>query len=196
MISTIVLAAGMSTRLGRAKQLLSIGETTVIERVIDKLLVAEVEEIIVVLGHEVDKIEALIENRNVKIVYNSDYQLGQSTSLIKGLHLIDDNCKGVLCMLSDQPLIKVETLNALIAKFESGEELIVYPEYNGQRGNPVIFSTKLKSEMLKASGDQGARGLLTKYQDKSTSIEVKDQGVVFDIDTEEDYQELLELIGY
>jgi molybdenum cofactor cytidylyltransferase len=192
MISAVVLAAGMSTRLGRPKQLLSIGDQTMIEVVIDKLLEAEIEEIVVVVGYHADRIKELLIERDIQIIYNPDYKLGQSTSLIKAIEALNEKCMGILCMLGDQPLIKLSTLNSLITEFKEGENLIVFPKYNDQRGNPVIFSTELKSEMLKVSGDQGARSLLIKYKDQSKAIEVDDQGVIFDIDTESDYQRLLE----
>jgi molybdenum cofactor cytidylyltransferase len=192
MISAVVLAAGMSTRLGRPKQLLSIGDQTMIEVVIDKLLEAEIEEIVVVVGYHADRIKELLIERDIQIIYNPDYKLGQSTSLIKAIEALNEKCTGILCMLGDQPLVKLSTLNSLITEFEQGDDLIVFPKYNDQRGNPAIFSTKLKSEMLKVSGDQGARSLLIKYKDQSKAIEVDDQGVIFDIDTESDYQRLLE----
>ncbi|SJZ33434.1 molybdenum cofactor cytidylyltransferase [Selenihalanaerobacter shriftii] len=191
MISAIVLAAGMSTRLGRPKQLLSLGEETIIERVVDNLIMANVDEIVVVLGHYDDEIRPLLTSLNIKIVYNPYYKAGQSTSLVRGLNSIEEDCTGILCMLGDQPLVEVNTLNQLITEFKYGKELIVWPEYKGQRGNPVIFDSKLKIDMLEMDGDQGARPLLHKYRTQSRGIEVKDQGVVFDIDTEEDYEKLL-----
>ncbi|MCK8827291.1 molybdenum cofactor cytidylyltransferase [Natroniella acetigena] len=195
MISAVVLAAGMSTRMGRSKQLLSIGEKTMIEVVIDKLLEVEIEEIIVVVGYQADKIKDLLVDRDIQVIYNSEYKLGQSTSLIKALEAINQKHTGILCMLGDQPLIDLSTLNCLINKFKEGEELIIFPKYNDQRGNPVIFSTKLKKEMLRVSGDQGARSLIIKYREQSKAIEVDDQGVIFDIDTESDYQKLLEIVN-
>ncbi|GAB6137900.1 nucleotidyltransferase family protein [Halanaerobaculum tunisiense] len=197
MVSAIVLAAGMSTRLdeGKAKQLLSIGDKTMIEKVVNNLLATKIDEVVVVLGYQASQIKELIVNKEVKICYNQNYKFGQSTSLKKGLSAITNNCKAILCVLGDQPLVKKETINQLITEFKEGEGLIVAPEYKGYRGNPVIFSADLKSEMIKVSGDQGARGLIDKYYDQSKLIKVEDQGVIFDIDTKEDYLKLLNIIN-
>ncbi|MBM7622515.1 molybdenum cofactor cytidylyltransferase [Sporohalobacter salinus] len=195
MVSAIVLAAGMSTRLGEPKQLLSIGKRTIIEEVINNLLATEVEEVIVVLGYQASQVKKLIAGQEVEICYNKDYKLGQSTSLKEGLSSINDDCRAILCMLGDQPLVKKETINQLINEFEAGTELIVAPEYKGRRGNPVIFSADLKSEMLEISGDQGARELIYKYYNQIKLVEVEDQGVIFDIDTKEDYLKLLNIIN-
>ncbi|AGB41025.1 putative MobA-like protein [Halobacteroides halobius DSM 5150] len=193
MVSAIVLAAGMSTRLDKdkSKQLLSLGKKTIIETVINKLLASEVEEIIVVVGYQAGMIRSLIQSKEVKICYNKDYKLGQSTSLKKGLLSIASNCKAILCVLADQPLVRKETINQLITEFKVEGELIVAPEYKEHRGNPVLFSADLKSEMLKISGDRGARDLIDKYRKQSKLIKVDDQGVIFDVDTKEDYLRLL-----
>ncbi|ADL12021.1 molybdenum cofactor cytidylyltransferase [Acetohalobium arabaticum] len=191
MISAIVLAAGMSTRLGKTKQLLSIGEQTIIERVIDNLLAVDLDEVVVVVGHEAPKVKKVLNNRDIKISYNPDYRSGQSTSLIRGLQSINNKCSGILCALGDQPLVKAKTLNRLIVEFKRGQDLIVVPEYKEQRGNPVIFDSQLKPEMLKLEGDQGARTLIKKYHVQSKRVRVSDRGVVFDIDTKVDYHQLL-----
>ncbi|MCK8825486.1 molybdenum cofactor cytidylyltransferase [Fuchsiella alkaliacetigena] len=194
MISAIVLGAGVSSRLGRAKQLLPFGEKTVIERVVDNLLLSDIEELVVVLGHRAEEVAGLLVNKEVITVYNPDYKMGQSTSLIAGLESIEQAATGILCMLGDQPLVKSETINQLISHFKQSEQLIVAPKYQGQLGNPIIFATQLKSEMLMASGDQGARWLLSKYRDRLKEIEVEDRGVILDIDTEADYRKLLSIL--
>lgn len=193
MISAIILAAGMSTRLNkRTKQLLPLGEKTVIEQVVDKLLTVNVDEIITVLGYRATEIEKLLKGRDITVIYNPDYELGQSTSLVQGLEGIEQNCTGILCMLGDQPLTRVSTINKLITEFKNREALIVFPQYKQQRGNPVIFSAELKEEMSQVEGDKGARQLLVKYQKYTKAIEVNDDGVITDIDTERDYQKVLQ----
>lgn len=191
MISAVVLAAGMSKRLGEPKQLLPIENRVMIEVVIEKLLQVEIDEIIVVLGHRAAEIKEVLAEKEVKIIYNPDYYLGQSTSLHSGLQAVSIKADGILCMLGDLPLIKASTLDYLIAEFRQGDELIILPEYNGHRGNPVIFDHRLRTKMLEVSGDQGARQLLANYREQSKRVTVEDEGVIFDIDTKDEYQKLV-----
>ncbi|MCK8817586.1 nucleotidyltransferase family protein [Natroniella sulfidigena] len=195
MITAIVLAAGVSARFGdEIKQLVYVGKKRMIEQVITTLVESDVDEIIVVLGYQAEKIKEVLIDYDVRFCYNPDYQQGQSTSLVAGLEEVDDETTGILCMLGDLPLVKKETINQLISEFKSGEELIVVPEYKEQRGNPVIFARKLKKEMLEVRGDKGARDLLVKYQTKVNEVLVDDSGVSFDIDTKADYERLMKVI--
>ncbi|MGM0471112.1 MAG: nucleotidyltransferase family protein [Bacillota bacterium] len=194
MISGVVLAAGMSTRLDSKlpKQLLPLGEQVVVEQVVERLLASQVEEVVVVVGYQAKQIKSKLESWPVKLVYNPDYKLGQSTSLRFGLQELNPQADGILCMLADQPLVQVSTLNYLINQFRRGDNLIVRPKYHNQVGNPVIFAAQLKPEMMNVSGDQGARALITKYQHRSKTVAVEDKGVILDVDTRSDYRQLKE----
>src|SRR4030042_5284964 len=101
-VSAIILAAGKSTRMGITKQLMSLGQTTILGQVIDNFLGSKTEEIIVVVGHRAQEIVKAVGKRPVKIAFNPLYDQGMSTSIIAGLSSASNKSKGFLFALADQ----------------------------------------------------------------------------------------------
>jgi molybdenum cofactor cytidylyltransferase len=187
MLSAILLAAGKSKRMGELKQLMPLGEGTIIEQAIDNLLASAVDEVIVVLGHKAGEIKRAIAARPVKITVNPDYEEGMSTSIIAGLRLVDPKAQAVMLALGDQPLVESQTINRLIDEFRKSDKGIALPTYKGKRGNPVIFAIKYKPELLKLKGDIGGRDIVKRHPQDVLEVAVSSEGVITDIDTEEDY---------
>jgi len=117
MISAIILAAGESKRMGKLKQLIPFGRSTILEETVNNLLNSKVSEVIVVLGSRADEVTEKIARKPVKTVVNQDYQQGMSTSVIAGLRLIDSKVRAVMFALGDQPLINSQAINRLIEEF-------------------------------------------------------------------------------
>jgi molybdenum cofactor cytidylyltransferase len=187
MLSAILLAAGESRRMGELKQLMPLGEGTIIEQAIDNLLASAVDETIVVLGHKAKEIKKAIAAKPVKIAVNPDYRQGMSTSVIAGLKLVSSQAQAVMLALGDQPLVDSQTINQLIAEFHSHDKGIALPTYKGKRGNPVIFATKYKGELLALKGDIGGREIVQRHPEDVLEVAVGSEGVLTDIDTREDY---------
>ena len=197
MISGIILAAGESRRMGKLKQLLPFGNSTIIETVIDNLLCAKLDEVIVILGHEMEKIKAKILNKPVKIVYNPDYKRGMLTSVQCGVlatnktadgFAFDRARDGFLIALVDQPFLTHNLIKDLIEEFYKTGKGIVLPTYNGRRGHPVIFEIKYASEILALSEDsEGLREIVRKHQDDIHKVPVNTDSIIRDIDYWEDY---------
>ena len=187
MISAILLAAGESKRMGRPKQLLPLGETTMVERAIDNLLGAGVGEVIVVVGYRAPEIIKKIASKPVKIAANQAYQQGMSTSIIAGLKLVDEGAGAVMLALADQPLVDSQTVSRLISEFGSHHEGIAIPTYQGQRGHPVIFSIRYREELSRLKGDIGGRQIVSDHPDDILEVAVDSPAVVSDIDTADDY---------
>jgi len=189
MISAIILAAGRSKRMGRLKQLLPLDESTILQKTIQNVKESSVDEIIVVLGYRAKEIIYKLAEMNVKLVTNSRYDKGMSTSIVAGLKAINLSSEAVMIVLGDQPFIKSDTFALLIDTYKSSAKGIQIPIYQGQRGRPVIISTKYREEMLLIKGDVGAKEILARHADDILYTEVNDPGITIDIDTEDDYRE-------
>lgn len=193
MVSAILLAAGESQRMGRPKQLLPFGSSTILGKTIDNLLSSRADEVIVVLGTRAGAMKQVIAGRQVKVVVNPDYRKGMSASLIAGLERVDSKAQWVMVALADQPLIDKDTYNRLIEEALGCDMGIILPTYRSKRGNPVIFSIKYKDELLGLEGDVGGREILRKHPDDILEVAVGSEGVTIDINNLDDYYSCLNL---
>lgn len=192
MISGIVLAAGESKRMGRTKQLLSFGTSTILEHVVDNLLRSKVGEVVVVLGHESGRIKARFEGAPIKLALNPDYQQGMSTSITCGIMAISPESRACLIALGDQPLIRSEVVDRLISAYEEGGKGIIVPVYGDMAGHPVIFDMKYREALLSLTGDTGGKTVISAHPEDVRQVEVETASVIYDIDKWEDYQKQLE----
>jgi molybdenum cofactor cytidylyltransferase len=124
----------------------------------------------------------------VKIVINPHSKKGMSTSIRRGLQVIDPYSQGILIALGDQPYLKARTINALISAFSQRKEGIILPSFQGRAGHPVIFHQKYKKELLSLKGDVGGRSIIERHPEDVRRVPVKSAGVVKDIDTWQDYK--------
>ncbi len=186
-ISAIVLAAGQSKRMRNLKQLLYMGSQTLLERALDTYIASTVSQVIVVVGAAAEEVVENIGQRPVDIIVNERYKDGMSTSMIKGLEMVDEKAAAVLFALVDQPFVDSTTIDRLIDGFISGEKGIVVPVYQGRRGNPVIFDIKYRRELQLLSGDRGGKTIIERHFDDVLEVEVNCRGVVEDIDTVDEY---------
>lgn len=187
-ISAIILAAGESKRMGKPKQLLPLGESTILGKTVANFLASQVSEVIVVVGYQAEKIKALLHSKPVKIVLNPEYQQGMSTSISAGLKSIDDKAQGIMLVLADQPFIDSRTINRIIAGFNAGGKGIAVPCYQGNRGHPVIFARKYEGELAALKGDVGGKEVIARHPDDFMEISVDSDGVIADIDTLDGYK--------
>ena len=195
MIPGIVLAAGKSSRMGRTKALLPIGEReTFLSRVVDTLRTGGVEDVIVVVGAERDAIQTAVAEAGmaVRVVENRDYELGQLSSLVAALHTIDrPGVTAALVTLIDVPLVASATVSTLLQEYRAGAALIVRPTRGGRHGHPVIFDRALFDELRRANPKEGAKEVLRAYSAEQLNVEVCDEGAFTDIDTPEDYERFI-----
>ncbi len=191
-ISGIILAAGLSTRMGEPKQLLPFGDSTIIETVIDNLLGSNLNEVIVVIGHEAKKIQAYIQHKPVKIVFNPDYQEGMLTSAQCGVQSISASADAFAMTLVDLPLITPDLVNLVLDTYVQTEGGIAVPSYNYRRGHPVIFNRRYAADLLALDRHSGGvRSLFQKYADDIHYVTVDTDRVLWDIDYRTDYEEAL-----
>ncbi len=191
-VAGILLAAGSSTRMGQPKQLLPFRGRTVLEWVVDNALASALHRVIVVLGHEAEAMKPLLEQKKVTTVVNPRYGEGQSSSLKAGLRELAGDCEAALFLLGDQPLVTAKTIDRIIGVYADSPSPIVIPTFGGRRGNPVLFSRVTFPRIEALRGDCGARALFQEYAGEISRVEVHTPSILFDLDTEEDYQRLLQ----
>lgn len=188
MMSSILLAAGESKRMGKPKELMPFGQSSIVEQTIDNLLGSAVNEVIVVIGHRAEEVIRLIATRPVKLAVNPNYEQGMSTSIIAGLNLVDSQAQAVMLALGDQPAIDSQTINRLIKAFYTHDKGIAIPTYQGRRGHPIIFAIKYKEKLLELKGDIGGRQIVKDHPDDILEVAVNSESILTDIDTISDYQ--------
>jgi molybdenum cofactor cytidylyltransferase len=189
MIAAVVLSAGESSRMGRPKALLPVGESFFLERIVTALRATKVGTIYVVLGHNAAALEEKIKHLPVTILVNSDYSLGQLSSLHVALRALEkEPLDGIVLHLVDHPFIDPALVDRMIDAFYASQKPIVVPVCRGRRGHPVIFARKLFAELLAAPLDQGAKSVVRAHTADTLELETDDEGITCDIDTPEDYR--------
>ncbi len=173
--------------MARPKQLLPLGNSTVLERAVDSILDSRIDEVIVVVGYLASEMANLLANRPVKIVVNPDYHRGMSTSIVSGLSLVSESSKAIMIALADQPYIDSLIVNQLIEAHTTSNKGITLPVYKGRRGHPVIFAVGYKGELLNLKGDVGGREIINRHPDDVLEVAVNCEGILLDIDTMENY---------
>jgi molybdenum cofactor cytidylyltransferase len=187
-IAAVILAGGRSSRMGVLKPLLSLGAKTVIETAINAFRKAEIDDIIVVLGHEAGKIIPLLENNEIRWVINDDYDRGMFSSVQVGVRSLAGDCRAFFLSPADVPLIRVDTLERLINAFQSEERDVYHPCYRQRRGHPPLIAATLIPSILAYKEAGGLRALLARYQETSLDVERDDPGILLDLDSPEDYK--------
>lgn len=184
--AAVILAAGGSSRFGSPKQLARWGDKTFIEHTVDMALASQVDEVIVVLGAEVEQSRALLADRPVTIVLNPDWAAGQSRSMQVGLAALSPQIDAALFMLVDLPGVDNTIVDSLIDRYHQRYAPLVWPEFEGRRGNPVLFDRRLFPELNQVRGDTGGRPVLKAYHDQAERVVVDEAGILQDIDRPED----------
>lgn len=191
-IATLILAAGASSRMGKAKQLLPVGNTSMLRKVIAHTLDSKTDDVFVVLGAEADLIKEEIIGLPVKTILNVNYKEGLSSSIIKGVKQLF-KYDAILIVLADQIMITGAYLNDIISELKSHQDTIIATDYNGINGVPCLFPKLYYQQLLKLKGDKGAKQFLNS---NSVSIRTIISPVnLIDIDTPEDYQSLIQSIN-
>lgn len=191
-IEGIVLAAGMSRRLGRPKQLLEIEGKPLIVHVVERALASRLDAVTVILGHEADRIRAAISDYDVAVSVNPDYAAGQSTSLIAGVDALVAGTDAIVVLLADQPGISVATIDALIDQRRRTRSPIVMTAYGDVRSHPVLFGAETFAELRAITGDRGARDVIRAYGERVETVPDPRTSPPPDLDTEAAYLAVLE----
>ena len=184
-VAAVILAAGQSRRMGRTNKLLAdIDGMPMVRRVAENVLAAGARPVVVVTGHQADKVRAALAGLEVRLVHNPDYAEGLSTSLRAGLDALRPQVDGALVSLADMPLVAPGHIERLIAAFDPVEgRAICVPVRHGKRGNPVLWAARFFAQMAQVAGDVGARHLIGENADAVCEVEMADDATLADIDT-------------
>ena len=191
-IPAIVLAAGRSSRMGRAKATLPAGDGhTFLTRIVQTFLDADVDDVIVVVGHDADAIAASFSESGLpaRFVVNRDYDRGQLSSLLAGLDVIDrPGVAALLVTLVDVPLVSPATVRAVIDSYRRTRAPIVRPTSGDRHGHPLLIDRSIFGALRAADPSTGAKPIVRAYATAAGDIAIDDEGAFTDIDTEEDYR--------
>ena len=183
-LAGIILAAGLSSRMGAFKPLLEIDGVSMVRRVVQLMQVAGAHPVVVVTGHRRRELEEHLQGAGVELVHNPDYASTQQfDSLRLALARLEGRCGRLLVSPADIPFVKPETVEALLGA--PGE--FVRPVYRGRGGHPVLLSGDLIPALLRYDGPDGLRGAIRKSGCVVRNVEVEDGGVLMDNDTPEDF---------
>ena len=181
----VLLAAGTSSRFGRRNKLLATADgEPIVRRAARTLLDGGVDPVLVVLGHEADRVRAALDGLPVRTVVNEDYATGQASSVRTGVLAVRERTPGadaVVLALGDMPFVSPDTVDALVAAYASGAGTALAAAYEGDRGNPVLFDERYFDALADAEGDTGGRSILLDGED-SALVGVDDPGVRRDVD--------------
>lgn len=189
MISCVLLSAGESQRFGSPKALGKIGQLTAIETIQRMLLSTSVSEIVVVLGSTSQLIAPYVFNhKKVRLVYNKDYKLGQTSSFQTGIISVDKQASGIMLLPVDCPLVDASTIERLIAEFNPTKHSILVPQYQGHKGHPPVFNAALTPKILSLTPTQGINTLFSK--ENTTLLELNDPGILKTFNTPDEFDRI------
>jgi len=183
--AAIVLAAGRSTRMGGPNKLLAdVGGRPMVRIAVEQALASKARPVIVVTGHQRERVEEALAGLPVTFVHNPDFAQGLSTSLKAGVAALPQEADGVIVCLGDMPQVDAALIDRLISGFDPERgALVVVPTIAGKRGNPVVWSRRFFAELAGLDGDVGARHLIATYPEAVVEVPVDGNAAFTDIDT-------------
>jgi molybdenum cofactor cytidylyltransferase len=197
-IGAVVLAAGMSRRMGQPKVLLPwTRSATIIEHIIMQLLLARLDQITVVTGNRAGEVRRLATDRGVDVVHNPDYETGEMLSSLKaGLAAMPDHVAAALVVLGDQPRIQPKVIGQVLMAYAEGKGRIVAPRFEKQRGHPILIDRRYWPEILALPPGSAPRDVISRYQKDVAHVDVNTDSVLGDVDTPDDYQQERRRAGF
>jgi molybdenum cofactor cytidylyltransferase len=186
-VAAVVLAAGRSTRMGAINKLIAeIGGKPLVRIAAEQALASRASPVIVVTGHERERVEAALAGLPVRLVHNPDYAEGLGTSLKAGIAAVPAEADGAIVCLGDMPQVDSALIDRLITAFDPERgALVVVPSTEGRRGNPVLWSRRFFPDLMAIQGDIGARHLIGADTEAVVEVPVADDAALTDVDTPE-----------
>jgi molybdenum cofactor cytidylyltransferase len=186
-IAAVILAAGRSTRMGGPNKLTAeISGRPLVRIAAEEALASRARPVVVVTGHERERVEAALKGLNLQRVHNPDFAAGLSASLKAGLAALSPEVDGAIVCLGDMPQVRAALIDNLIAAFDPEHGgLVVIPTIEGKRGNPVVWSRRFFPELMALEGDVGARHLIGRYPEAVVEVPLTDKAALIDVDTPE-----------
>ncbi|MDA8082611.1 MAG: nucleotidyltransferase family protein [Nitrospiraceae bacterium] len=188
-VSALLLAAGSSRRMGRTKQLLPVSERPAVTLCAAKLLEAGVTDVVVVTGTDHEGILDALAGLPLRYARNNNPGSDMAASVRAGLVALDPSAvTGVLVCLSDHPLVAADTIRALVRTHQEDKDTVLIPSCQGRRGHPSLFPFSVIQKIYSAAS---LRDIIRDASVKSLVLELEDEGVFLDMDTQEDYRRII-----
>lgn len=190
-ICAVILAAGMSNRLGYNKLTLTVNEEQVIHRSVSTFTVPEIDRVYVVTGPEIQTIRESLSDLPADFIFNADYSEGMASSVRAALPFVAD-ADGVFFHLGDVPLVSQKVIGLMLNAFMKNSGNIIVPSYDGRNGHPVLIDIRpYYNEIGMLHGDRGLKEILARHPEDVFHVK-GEAGNILDIDTEDDIREFRE----
>lgn len=190
----VILAAGMSKRMGTCKQLAKVNGKCLLQWVVEAAVRSDLSMTYLVLGHNAHRIQdalPLLTSRDtIRILNNARYETGMSSSVHCGVLSAQNHYENVMFILGDQPFFSASMINLLLQEHEHSGKSICLPVYENRKGNPVLFNKIFYNQLLKVEGDQGGRTIIRDNPADIHTVDIHDPNALFDIDTTKDLNEI------
>ena len=190
MISAIILAAGESTRMGEPKPLVKFGQHSFLEAILQNFRNAGIEDVLIVLGHESERIIEELKLPVDNYTINKNYQLGQFSSVQQGVKNLNSKCTGAFLALVDQPQISTKVLINICKVFEENANKIVIPTFRGKRGHPPVLPKWLFHEILTANPTQKTSEIIRNHPHKVCELKIDDESILWNMNTKQDLEKI------
>ncbi len=169
-LAGVLLAAGQSTRMGQNKLLLRLGGDTLVRRAALAALSAGLEPLIVVLGHERERVQAELAGLACTPVFNEEFALGQSTSLRRGFQAVPDQCAGAIALLADMPFVSAAELRNLVERWRASSAPLAISTYDGVVAPPQLYGRALFAELRALAADGRGRQLIQAHRGQALEV--------------------------
>lgn len=193
-IAALILAAGYSSRMGRFKPLMPLGEKLVIEWATDTFRTAGIPDIWVVTGHAANTLTPTLQTLDISSAYNPDYAKGMYSSICTGVASLPQDVTACFVLPVDIPLVRPATITAMLTRQREYPANVIYPSFSGQRGHPPLIRRALFAEILAYDGEGGLHALLQRHE--AAALAVADEAILLDMDTPQAYAQLTERCRY
>jgi molybdenum cofactor cytidylyltransferase len=189
-VAAIVLAGGLSRRMGQSKVLMEWDRRPIIQVIADRLKRLRLDDVVVVTGHMATQVHAVLASEPVRVVHNDNYRDGEMlSSLQTGLRAMGDEISACLIVLGDQPQLDNKVIQELMSAYAEGQGRIVAPSYRQRRGHPILIDRAYWSELLDLPAGGVPRDVINAHADEIYYVNVDNDSVLRDIDTPDDYQQ-------
>ena len=170
-IAGVLLAAGMLTRMGRNKLFLDLGGRTVLDRALSVALAARLDPLLVVVGHEADRVQAALAGTPARPVLNPDYARGLNTSLRTGIAALPDGVAGAVVMLADMPLVDAEMIDTLVAGWRASRAPLAISRYGEVVAPPILYGASLFGELRALDGDGCGKAVIKRHRGEELALD-------------------------
>lgn len=189
-IAGVLLAAGMSTRMGQNKLFLSLGGATVLERAVNAALQAGLDPLIVVVGHEAERVREALAGKPARLVFNPDYASGLNTSLRTGIRAVPDEMAAALVMLADMPRVDAAMIQTLIERWREAGTKLAVSRFGDVIAPPIVYGAPLFAELRALDGDGCGKAVIKRHRGEEIAVDWPAERLA-DLDVPEDVDRVL-----